>query len=230
MWSARACRSSTSPPVIATAARNVAASTRSGIVSCFVGRERLDAFDLDRRRARALDLRAHRVEKVGQVGDLGLARRVLDHGRALRQRGRHEDVLGRTDARELERHRRARQAIRRAPTYRARARTSRRAPRDPTGACRSGANRSRRRRGAPRAPRRTARAADRARRSTRASARRGDTAPRDGARPASATRWWCPRVRTRRRSRRAARPSSPRRRCEGRSSARAHRARATSPP
>ncbi len=38
MWSARAWRSSTSPPVIATAARNVAASTRSGIVSCFVGR------------------------------------------------------------------------------------------------------------------------------------------------------------------------------------------------
>ena len=35
MWSARALRSSTSPPVIATAARNVAASTRSGIVSCF---------------------------------------------------------------------------------------------------------------------------------------------------------------------------------------------------
>ena len=71
----------------------------------------------------------------------------------------------------------------------ARARTSRRGPRAPTGACRSGANRSRRRRAATPAPRRTGRAADRARRSTRGSARRGDTAPRDGARPAIRNAW-----------------------------------------
>ena len=62
----------------------------------------LDAFDLDRRRARADDLRAHAVEERREVGDLGLAGRVVDDGRALGQHGGHEDVLGRADARELE--------------------------------------------------------------------------------------------------------------------------------
>ena len=40
------------------------------------------ALDHDARRAGAGDLGAHLVEAIGDVGDLGLARRVLDHGRA----------------------------------------------------------------------------------------------------------------------------------------------------
>ena len=57
----------------------------------------------DDRRADALDLRAHADQEVAQVDDLGLAGRVVERRRPLGQRGRHDDVLGRTDARELER-------------------------------------------------------------------------------------------------------------------------------
>ena len=42
------------------------------------------------------------VSRLGQVLDLGLARRVLDHGRALGEHRRHEDVVGRRVARVLE--------------------------------------------------------------------------------------------------------------------------------
>ena len=75
--------------------------------------ERLDAFDLDRRRARTLDLRAPIALRRSAKSEIWLARRVLDDGRALAANaGSHEDVLGRTDARELERDRRAPQAVR----------------------------------------------------------------------------------------------------------------------
>ena len=43
-----------------------------------------------------------RFSIVGEVGDLGLAGRVLDHGLALGQHRGGEQVLGGADARELE--------------------------------------------------------------------------------------------------------------------------------
>ena len=66
--------------------------------------ELLDALDHQRGRARAVDLGAHAVEHVGEVGDLGLAGRVLDHGLALGQDRGGEQVLGGADAREVEHH------------------------------------------------------------------------------------------------------------------------------
>ena len=71
--------------------------------------ELLDTFDGDRRRPGADDLRAHAVEERREVGDLGLAGRVVDDGGALGAHRRHQDVLGRTDARELEQDPRAHQ-------------------------------------------------------------------------------------------------------------------------
>ena len=80
-----------------------------------VGRDELvDAFDLDRRRARADDLRAHAVEERGEVGDLGLAGGVLDDGVALGEHRRAHQVLGGADARELEHVPRAARAAPRA--------------------------------------------------------------------------------------------------------------------
>ena len=49
-----------------------------------------DALDDDPLRAGAGDVRAHLVEAIGDVDDLGLARGILDHGRALGQRSRHD--------------------------------------------------------------------------------------------------------------------------------------------
>ena len=48
--------------------------------------------------------RAHRVEELGEVADLGFARGVLDDGRPAAGHGRHEQVLGRAHAREVEHH------------------------------------------------------------------------------------------------------------------------------
>ena len=81
---------------------SVPASMRSPMISLLDRLQLLDAFDLDRRRARADDVRAHAVEERGEVGDLGLARRVLDHRRALGEHRRVQEVLGGADARELE--------------------------------------------------------------------------------------------------------------------------------
>ena len=74
----------------------------------------LDAFDRDASRAGALDLRAHGVEQAREVLDLGLARAVLEHGRAARERRRHHQVLGAGDGRHREAEARAAQARRRA--------------------------------------------------------------------------------------------------------------------
>ena len=60
--------------------------------------------------ARADHVRAHPVEERREVGDLGLAGRVLDHGRALGEHRRAHEVLGGADTRELEQHPRARAA------------------------------------------------------------------------------------------------------------------------
>ena len=60
-----------------------------------------------------MDLRAHLVQQVREVHDLGFARRVVDHGRTLGAHGCHHEVLRRAHAREVERDRRARYAVRR---------------------------------------------------------------------------------------------------------------------
>lgn len=54
-------------------------------------------------RTRADNLGAHLVEHVGEIDDLGLAGGIVDNRGALRAHGCHDEVLGRTDAGELER-------------------------------------------------------------------------------------------------------------------------------
>ena len=49
-------------------------------------------------------MRAHLVEQLAQVGDLGLAGGVVDDGRALRPHGSHHEVLGCANRWELEQH------------------------------------------------------------------------------------------------------------------------------
>ena len=66
----------------------------------------LHALDLNDGSAGAGDLGAHLVEHVGEVHDLGLARRVVDNGGALGLDRSHDEVLRGTDAGEFERHRR----------------------------------------------------------------------------------------------------------------------------
>ena len=56
-----------------------------------------DALDANRGRARALDLRAHRDQERGEIGHFRLAGRVLDHGFAAGQHGRHQQVFGAGD-------------------------------------------------------------------------------------------------------------------------------------
>ena len=102
MWSDRAPSTVISPPARATAASSVAASMRSGMTVWSTARQLLDPLDLDRRRAGAHDHGPHPVEEGGQVGDLGLPGRVLDHRRALGQHRGQQQVLRRADARELE--------------------------------------------------------------------------------------------------------------------------------
>ena len=66
-----------------------------------------------RRRAGAVDLGAHRGEHLADVDDLRLAGRVVDLRDALGQHGRHQQVLGGADAREVQPDRRAAQPARR---------------------------------------------------------------------------------------------------------------------
>ena len=66
------------------------------------GPQRLHALDLNARGAGAAHDGAHVAEHGGQVGHLGLLRRVLDHRRALGQHGRHEQVVRRRVARVLQ--------------------------------------------------------------------------------------------------------------------------------
>ena len=67
----------------------------------------LDAFDDDAIGACAADARAHRAKARGEVDDLRLARRVLQHGRAGGERRRHHQVLGAGDGDEVEHEARA---------------------------------------------------------------------------------------------------------------------------
>ena len=118
MWSGRASATVTSPPAMPTAARKVAATTRSGTTAWRVGLERVDALDLDARGAGAAHDRPHGAEHLGQVGDLGLLGRVLDHRGALGQHRGHQQVVGRRVAGVLEDHPGADQAAARRPVPR----------------------------------------------------------------------------------------------------------------
>src|SRR5262249_38162416 len=71
------------------------------------GAELCLALNADDFAALALDLGAHGAKRPGQIDDLRLAGAVLKHRLPLRKHGRHHDVFGRTDARELEYHPRA---------------------------------------------------------------------------------------------------------------------------
>ena len=76
-----------------------------------------------------VDLGAHAVEEVAEVGDLGLAGRVVDDRGALGEHRGHDDVLGGADARELEQDVGAEELVGAWPRCsRAGARTWRRAP------------------------------------------------------------------------------------------------------
>ena len=61
----------------------------------------------------ALDLRAHRDQAHGEIGDLRLARGILDHRRALGEHRRHQRILGRADRDDREGDRAAGEAARR---------------------------------------------------------------------------------------------------------------------
>ena len=59
--------------------------------------EPADAFDHQRRGAGAGDLGAHLDEAIGEVGDLRLARGIVDDGRALGENRRHQGRMGAAD-------------------------------------------------------------------------------------------------------------------------------------
>ncbi len=77
------------------------------------GRQCSDALDLDRRTTGAVDLRTHALQHPCEIDDLGLARGVVDDGGAACEHAGHHQVLGRTDAGEVEPHRRTDQPPRR---------------------------------------------------------------------------------------------------------------------
>src|SRR6266571_305184 len=64
--------------------------------------ERLDALDAEHVRLNALDLRTQQLEETAEILDVRLTGGVADHGLAGRERGRHDSVLGRHDARFVE--------------------------------------------------------------------------------------------------------------------------------
>ena len=67
-----------------------------------------------------LDLRAHRDQALGEIGDLRLARGVVEHGLALGERRRHQQVLGGADRHVGKDDARAGEAVRRRRPRRSR--------------------------------------------------------------------------------------------------------------
>ena len=67
------------------------------------GMELFHAFDSHDGRTGAYNLGAHLVEHVGEIDNLGLAGGIVDNRGALCAHRGHDEVLGRTDAGELER-------------------------------------------------------------------------------------------------------------------------------
>ena len=88
MWSGRASAMVTSPPAMPTAARYVAATTRSGTTAWVTGRSSstpsISMRDVPAPRTSAPMAR----NMAGQVAHLGLLGRVLDHRGPLGQRRR----------------------------------------------------------------------------------------------------------------------------------------------
>ncbi len=66
------------------------------------GPQFVDAVDHQRGGARAVKLRAHRRQHRAEVGDLGLAGGIVDHGRTLGEHTSHHQVLGGAHAREVQ--------------------------------------------------------------------------------------------------------------------------------
>ena len=139
----------------------------------------LDTLDLHGRAAGAQHLGAHAVQEGGQIGDLGLAGRVVDDRRALGQHGGHQRVLGGA------RRSGTRAGCGRRGADRARPRCSRGRTRSVAPSCSSPRRcmsigrgpKSSPRRAAPPAPGRSEPAAVRGRRSTPACARPARRAP-----------------------------------------------------
>ena len=125
--SSRTPTSSISPPAMPHAMSSVPASTRSAMISLSAGPSSSTPSISIVDGPRAQHVRAHAVEERREVGDLRLARRVLDHRGALGEHRRAHEVLGRADARELE-HARARRAAASRARARSRARPRPRAP------------------------------------------------------------------------------------------------------
>ena len=154
----------TVPRVIAAANAQVAPTIRSPITRCAVGCRLVTPCTVSVERADAVDLGAHLLQHRAQVDDLGFARGVVDHGRALGEHGGHEDVLGGPDAREVEPDLRPAQVDRlrhHAAVLDLGGRTELAQTRP--GACPAAGSRSRRRRAAGRPRAGTARSAGRAR-------------------------------------------------------------------
>ena len=102
MCSGRASAMVTSPPAMPTAAKYVAATTRSGTTRVAGGLQRLHSLDLKTRGPRTAHDRTHVAEHGGQVRHLGFLGRVLNDGRALGQHRRHEQIVRRRVARVLQ--------------------------------------------------------------------------------------------------------------------------------
>src|SRR4051812_27705391 len=71
----------------------------------------VDTVDDQHRRSLAFDLCAHLSEHETQVDDLGFARRVVYFGSSVSEYGSHQQVLGCTNAGEIEPNRRAGQLL-----------------------------------------------------------------------------------------------------------------------
>ena len=112
------------PPVMAAATMKRARLDAIGDDVVIDAAQLATPLDGDARRAGALDPRAHALEQRREALDLGLARRVLDHGRAVGERRRHHELLGRADRREVEHDARAAQPLRPRPRRSLRGRAS----------------------------------------------------------------------------------------------------------
>ena len=94
MWRGSAPVTVTSPPVMAAATSRVPASMRSGMTRCRAPPSS-GTPSISMRSVPAPSMRAPMAdEQPRQVAHLRLPRRVLDHGGALGERGRHHEVLG----------------------------------------------------------------------------------------------------------------------------------------
>ena len=103
MWSGRASATVTSPPARPDRGQEGARPRRGRARRRgSAGLQLVDPSTSIREVPAPRTLGAHRAQEVGEVAHLGLARRVLDDGRALGQRRRHQQVVGRGVARVLE--------------------------------------------------------------------------------------------------------------------------------